>query len=81
MAARIDSRRPRRPNRKSSANFIRRPSPVSRAPEELQVAERYLSEPRLDAAGGPLDAQNAKRQGYEDLLWALINTKEFLYNH
>ena len=23
----------------------------------------------------------AKRRGYEDLLWAILNTKEFLYNH
>jgi hypothetical protein len=26
-------------------------------------------------------AENKLRQGYEDLLWSLINTKEFLFNH
>jgi hypothetical protein len=49
--------------------------------DEVQIAEKYLAKPRVDAQGKPLDSQNAKRQGYEDLLWALINTKEFLYNH
>jgi len=23
----------------------------------------------------------AKRQGWEDFLWAMVNTKEFLFNH
>lgn len=49
--------------------------------EELQIAEAYVARSRFDAAGKPLDPQTSKRQGYEDLLWALINTKEFLYNH
>jgi hypothetical protein len=49
--------------------------------EELRIAEAYLAQPRSDAQGKPLDSARAKRQGYEDLIWALINTKEFLYNH
>ncbi len=49
--------------------------------EEVRIAESYLTQPRNDAQGKPLEAQRAKRQGYEDLLWAIINTKEFLYNH
>lgn len=48
---------------------------------EVRTAEAYLARPRTDAEGKPLDSQRAKRQSYEDLLWALINTKEFLYNH
>ena len=48
---------------------------------ELAVAEEYLARPREDAAGKPLPPEQARRLGYEDLLWALINTKEFLYNH
>jgi hypothetical protein len=49
--------------------------------EELRIAEAHVTKPRTDAEGKPLDSQRAKRQGYEDLLWALMNTKEFLYNH
>ena len=49
--------------------------------DELKVAETYLGQPRVDAQGKPLDPLTAKRLAYEDLLWALINTKEFLYNH
>ena len=48
---------------------------------EFQVAEAYLAKSRFDALGKPLDPLTAKRQAYEDILWALINTKEFLYNH
>jgi hypothetical protein len=49
--------------------------------EELQVVEGHLAKPRLDAKGKPLDPAQTKRQAYEDLVWALINTKEFRYNH
>lgn len=49
--------------------------------EEIRIAETHLLKPRTDAQGKPLDSQRAKRNGYEDLLWALMNTKEFLYNH
>jgi hypothetical protein len=58
------------------AAFSREP-----APDEVRIAENYLNQPRTDAQGKPLDSLRAKRQGYEDLLWAIINTKEFLYNH
>jgi hypothetical protein len=49
--------------------------------EELQTTEAYLAKPRADAQGKALDPQKAKRDAYEDILWALMNTKEFLYNH
>ncbi len=48
---------------------------------EQAVAEAHLARPREDAEGKPLAPEQSRRIAYEDLLWALINTKEFLYNH
>jgi hypothetical protein len=58
------------------AAFSRQPTP-----EELKTAEGYLSEPRLDASGKPINAKKAAHENFQDLIWALINTKEFLFNH
>lgn len=49
--------------------------------EELKVAESYLASPRAGSQGKPPDRARAGREAYEDLLWAIINTKEYLYNH
>ncbi|HYF37727.1 MAG TPA: DUF1553 domain-containing protein, partial [Prosthecobacter sp.] len=49
--------------------------------EEVRVAESYVMRPRTNSADKLLDSQQSKKLGYEDLVWALINTKEFLYNH
>ena len=50
-------------------------------PAELRAALDYLAEPRVTAAGQPVDPQRAAREGYQDLLWALMTSKEFLFNH
>jgi hypothetical protein len=47
--------------------------------EELAFAKSYL-EKKVAASDGKNTA-TLKRQAYEDILWAVINTKEFLFNH
>ncbi len=47
---------------------------------ELQLATAYLdkyAKKTSDEKGNPV----TKRPAYEDMVWALINTKEFLFNH
>jgi len=55
----------------------------SRAPEanELALARAHLEKPRKGADGKLLDPAQSKRLGYEDIVWAILNTKEFLFNH
>ena len=48
---------------------------------ELKIALEYLAEVRTDAAGKPLDIAQSNRLNMQDLIWALVNTKEFLFNH
>ncbi|MCA9092471.1 MAG: DUF1549 domain-containing protein [Planctomycetaceae bacterium] len=50
-------------------------------PDELQTAVDYLDEQRIDAEGKPIDPAQVAAENYQDLIWALINTKEFLFNH
>ena len=50
-------------------------------PDELKTASEFFTEPRLDANGNPVEAKTAERDNFQDLIWALINTKEFLFNH
>ena len=53
----------------------------SRHPEtaEIQAATDYI-EKAIGAAGGK-DEPAKRRAAYEDLIWALTNTKEFSFNH
>jgi hypothetical protein len=55
----------------------------SRAPRpaELKSAIDYLQEPVTGADGKPIAPAQAVRENFQDLIWALINTKEFLFNH
>jgi hypothetical protein len=48
---------------------------------ELEIAVEYLNEERLAADGTTLSAVKSREQNLQDLIWALINTKEFLFNH
>ncbi|MFM8880138.1 MAG: DUF1553 domain-containing protein, partial [Verrucomicrobiota bacterium] len=55
--------------------------------EELQRAIEYLdrkaaaAKPGKDAAETGVLRAKARREAWEDLTWALLNTKEFLFNH
>ena len=55
----------------------------SRLPDagEVEVARAHLAKKRIDAAGNPIPPELARRQAYEDILWVVLNTKEFLFNH
>jgi hypothetical protein len=58
------------------AAFSRKPRP-----DELKTALDYLNEPLLDAKGQPIAKKKPTGKDYQDLIWALMNTKEFLFNH
>lgn len=58
------------------AAFSRKPTD-----DELKTAVTYVSEAITDANGKTIAESTARRQNYQDLIWALINTKEFLFNH
>jgi hypothetical protein len=49
--------------------------------EELQAAEAFLAREEGGEEGVAKPQQKARQAAYEDLLWALLNTKEFLFNH
>jgi len=53
----------------------------SRSPDagELKLAKSHLEKKVKDKDGK--ETAIPKRQAYEDILWALVNTKEFLFNH
>lgn len=56
--------------------FARQPRP-----DELNTAVTYLTAPAVAADGTAIDSAKAARENLQDLIWALINTKEFLFNH
>ena len=58
------------------AAFSREPRP-----EELKTALDFLAQLQLDAQGKSINSSKMGRENFQDLIWALINTKEFLFNH
>ncbi|TWU02099.1 DUF1549 and DUF1553 domain-containing protein [Neorhodopirellula pilleata] len=56
--------------------FSREPSS-----DESSAAVAYLNESRVDKEGKPIAPAQALKDNVQDLSWALMNTKEFLFNH
>ena len=55
----------------------------SRAPleHEIRIAQDYVEGKLKQAAEKQEDPAQVEKQAYEDLVWAILNTKEFLFNH
>jgi hypothetical protein len=47
----------------------------------LKTALTYLAEVPPDPTGAARDPRQVERENLQDLIWALINTKEFQFNH
>ncbi|QDT90189.1 DUF1549 and DUF1553 domain-containing protein [Gimesia algae] len=58
---------------------------MSRQPtqDELDTALAHLAKKRQQAAADPkkTSEEQAVKEAYEDIIWVVINTKEFLFNH
>lgn len=49
--------------------------------DELKTAVSYLAETRFTATGQKVEPPKAARENFQDLLWAIMMSKEFLFNH
>jgi len=58
---------------------------LSRHPtdSELEVALAHIERKKTRAASGPTSTSpdQAVKEAYEDIIWVVVNTKEFLFNH
>jgi hypothetical protein len=49
--------------------------------EELETARNHLTKYSSKSSDDKGNAVNGRRLAFEDMVWALLNTKEFLFNH
>ena len=47
----------------------------------LRTLSRYPDAEEKDLAKATVAKSSDQKRGLEDVLWALLNSKEFLYNH
>ena len=59
-----------------AAAFSRKPTE-----DELETSIAFLQEPLTDKNGQPVSKKIAYKDNLQDLIWAIMNTKEFLFNH
>ena len=65
------------------AGFIKNKIPPEDAVRELYLVtfSRPPSDAEVAAAVSHVETAESPQQGFEDILWALINSREFLFNH
>ncbi len=70
-----------RPDEERIHELYRRALSRDAAPDELAVALAHLEKKRKRSAEDPkkLPLATAERQAFEDIIWVVVNTKEFLY--
>ena len=66
--------------RRKSRSFTFGPFRVRPKDEELQMALDYIRQ-KAHSSAETIAPQNPLEEAYQDTLWALLNTKEFLFNH
>jgi hypothetical protein len=65
------------------ARLVRSKTPPEKGIEELYLASfaRYPDKDELQKAILYVTQQKEQRRGLEDLVWAMLNTREFMFNH
>lgn len=65
------------------AGFLKEKTSVEDAVRELYLVtfSRSPSDDEVATAAAHVNSAESPQQGYEDILWALINSREFLFNH
>jgi hypothetical protein len=47
----------------------------------MQTAVEYLTAAQPDATGALIESPQPSPESLQDLIWALMNTREFMFNH